>query len=245
MADDLAALPPYRRIAAQIRARIERGELRPGDRVPSVREIMRTESVTTATATRVAAVLRADGFAQSIPGVGTIVAKPKRLTSGPDRLTILRATGSGFRGGERVEIVGAGLIQAPARVADALGVEEGSDVAKRSRVYRDDTGPIAHSTSWLPAEIAEFAPELLVPEPLPSMTFGLVEERTGRRAVRRRDVIALRPVPDELADEVGAPAGQLVLTMTNTYWDQDGNPTEYAEDFLGNGRELSAEYDLD
>ncbi|MGR6998786.1 GntR family transcriptional regulator [Yinghuangia aomiensis] len=70
-------LPPYQRIAAKIRARIEQGELQAGDRIPSVREIVATEGVSTATATRVAAVLRADGYAHSIPGVGTIVAIPK------------------------------------------------------------------------------------------------------------------------------------------------------------------------
>jgi hypothetical protein len=33
--------------------------------------------------------------------------------------------------------------------------------------------------------------------------------------------------------------------MTNRYWDQNGEVTEYALDFLGAGRELSAEYALD
>lgn len=49
--------------------------------------------------------------------------------------------------------------------------------------------------SWLPGELAESAPELAVPEKLPKMTFGLIEDRTGRRAVRRRDVVCVQPVP--------------------------------------------------
>jgi GntR family transcriptional regulator len=32
--------------------------------------------------------------------------------------------------------------------------------------------------------------------------------------------------------------------MTNQYWDQNGDPIEYALDFLGAGRELSAEYNI-
>lgn len=77
------------------------------------------------------------------------------------------------------------------------------------------------------------------------MTFGLVEERTGRRAVRRRDVVAIQPVPEDAAPllriEVGCPA----LTMTNNYLDQNGDATEYVVDFLASDRELSAEYNLD
>jgi DNA-binding GntR family transcriptional regulator len=245
MVENPRAMAPYRRIAAQIRARIEAGELQPGDRIPSVREIVRTEGVSTATATRVAAVLRADGYAQSVPGVGTVVTKPRKLTSGSDRLTILRANGSGFRPGERTEILGAELVPAPDRVADALGLEAGVSVVRRQRVYFDDQGVITLSTSWLAGHLAEAAPELLTAEPLSKMTFGLIEERTGRRASRRRDVVAIRPVPEEVAPRLEVEPGSPALTMTNLYWDQHGEPTEYAEDFLGDGRELTAEYDLD
>lgn len=239
------ALPPYRRIAAEIRARIDRGELRPGDRVPSVREIVELEGVSIGTATRVAAVLRADGYAESIPGVGTIVATPRRLTTGPDRLALLRATGTGFRSGEDVEILGAELITGPEHVTDALGLADGAEVVRRRRLYRDDDGVVTLSTSWLPGQLADVAPELLVAEALPKMTFGLVEERSGRRAVRRRDVVAVRPVPDDAASVMGVDPGTPALTMTNLYWDQHGAATEYAMDILGTGRELAAEYELD
>ncbi|OPC82799.1 GntR family transcriptional regulator [Embleya scabrispora] len=238
-------LPPYRRIAAEIRARIDRGELRPGDRVPSVREIVEAENVSIATATRVAAVLRADGYAESIPGVGTIVVTPRRLTTGPDRLALLRATGTGFRSGERVEILSAELVVGTGHATDALGLADGTEVVRRRRLYRDDEGVIALSTSWLPGQLAEAAPELLVAEPLPTMTFGLVEERSGRRATRRRDVVALRPIPEDAARIMGVEPETPALTMTNLYWDQHDNPTEYAMDILGAGRELSADYILD
>ncbi len=245
MAEDLQGLPPYRRIAAQIRAQIERGEIQPGERIPSVREIVRTENVSTATANRVAAVLRAEGYAKSIPGVGTIARLPNSMTTGPDRLQMLRATGSGYRPGESVEILGAELVPAPEEVADALGLSEAEEVIRRRRVYRDEQGVVAVSTSWLSGSLAPTAPELLTVDPLPKMTFGLIEERTGRRAVRRRDVVAIRPVPEEIAELLGVEAGSTALTMTNHYWDQHGEVTEYATDFLGNGRELSAEYSLE
>ncbi|MEU5267461.1 GntR family transcriptional regulator [Streptomyces hygroscopicus] len=245
MASNPQALPPYQRIAAQVRERIERGELQPGDRIPSVRDIMRAEGVSNATATRVAAVLRADGYAASVPGVGTIVTLPKKLTAGADRLQMLRAGGTGFRPGERTEILGAELVPAPEHVGDALGVEQGAPAVRRQRRYLDDQGVVALSTSWLAGDLAEAAPELLVAEPLPKMTFGLIEERTGRRAVRRRDTVTIRRVPDEEAPLLEAEAGTLALVMTNHYWDQNGEVTEYAVDFLGVGRDLSADYDLE
>lgn len=239
------ALPPYQRIAAQIKGQIERGEIHPGDRIPSVRDIIRDEGVSVATATRVAAVLRAEGYAETIAGIGTVARMPSKTTTGPDRLQLQRTTGTGFRPGERVEIVSADLVPASEEVADALSVEEGTSVVQRRRRYLDEDGVIALSTSWLPGELAEAAPELTSTGPLPKMTFGLIEDRTGRRAVKRRDVVSVRPVPDDVAPLLGVEPGSLALTMANTYWDQHGQVTEYARDFMGAARELAADYDLE
>ncbi|MGR6998785.1 UTRA domain-containing protein [Yinghuangia aomiensis] len=170
---------------------------------------------------------------------------PQKLTSGPGRLALLRATGSGFKTGEHVEILDAGLTAAPKDVADALGLEEGAEAIRRRRIYRDDLGVVTLSTSWLPGALAEAAPELAIPEPMPLMTFGMVEQRTGRRAVRRRDVIAVRPVLEDVASLMGVTPGAPMLTMVNLYWDQHGDATEYAVDILADGRELSADYALE
>ncbi|MET7431986.1 GntR family transcriptional regulator [Streptomyces flaveolus] len=245
MSEVSAPLPPYKRIAAKIKAQIESGELQPGDPIPSAREIMRAEGVSSATAARVAPTLRAEGYAVTTVGVGTVAAKPKKLTAGADRLSLLRAGSSGINDNERVEIVGAELEPATQEVADALGVEAGAEVIRRRRRYIDDAGVVTVSTTWIAGQLAELAPELLVAEPLPKMTFGLIEERTGRRASRRRDTVALRPVPEEIAGLLETEPGTVVLTMTNHYWDQEGEPTEYAVDYLGVGRDLSSEYDLD
>ncbi|UQU61447.1 TetR/AcrR family transcriptional regulator C-terminal domain-containing protein [Couchioplanes caeruleus] len=67
---------PYRRIVAEVRRRIEAGELRPGDRVPSARAITREWGVAIATATKAHAALREEGLTVSRPGVGTVVAGP-------------------------------------------------------------------------------------------------------------------------------------------------------------------------
>ncbi|MCX5396667.1 TetR/AcrR family transcriptional regulator C-terminal domain-containing protein [Streptomyces sp. NBC_00102] len=65
--------PPYRRIAAVLRRRIESGELGPGDRIPSTREIARQWGVAMATATKVIAELRHEGLVRPVSGVGTVV----------------------------------------------------------------------------------------------------------------------------------------------------------------------------
>ncbi|WP_438484754.1 TetR/AcrR family transcriptional regulator C-terminal domain-containing protein [Streptomyces sp. S186] len=67
------SVPRYRQIVAELRQRIEAGELKPGARMPSTREITRQWGVAMATATKVVTELRRDGLVRAVPGVGTVV----------------------------------------------------------------------------------------------------------------------------------------------------------------------------
>jgi DNA-binding transcriptional regulator YhcF (GntR family) len=87
------AVPPYRRIAGEIAARIAAGELMPGDRIASTRALTAEYGVAMATATKVLATLREQGLARVLPGVGTVVAERARpYDAGPDRDRVIRAS---------------------------------------------------------------------------------------------------------------------------------------------------------
>ena len=76
-------VPRYRQISDQLRHRIVTGQLRPGDRVPSTRQITEEWSVAIATASRVLATLREQGLVQAVPGIGTIVLPQVRAAHPP------------------------------------------------------------------------------------------------------------------------------------------------------------------
>jgi AcrR family transcriptional regulator len=61
------------RVVAELRARIRSGALRPGQPVPSAREIVREWNVAIATAHKALATLRKEGLVRVEPGIGTIV----------------------------------------------------------------------------------------------------------------------------------------------------------------------------
>lgn len=80
----------YGQIVAELRQRIEAGELAPGDRVPSTRDITRQWGVAMATATKVLTELRREGLVRAVPGVGTVVdagGRPARATAPSARKT--------------------------------------------------------------------------------------------------------------------------------------------------------------
>jgi AcrR family transcriptional regulator len=116
--------PPYVRIVADLRRRIETGDLVPGDRVPSTRELVRTWGVAMATATKALGVLRQEGLVRAVPGSGTVVAdRPApghravpAPSAGPDPAGLRRRTGP-----DQAVTVDR-VVRAAIAIADAEGV---------------------------------------------------------------------------------------------------------------------------
>lgn len=67
-------VPRYSQIVDELRGRIESGALKPGDRIPSTRNIVQHWDVAMATATKVITQLRNEGLVSTTPGAGTVVA---------------------------------------------------------------------------------------------------------------------------------------------------------------------------
>ena len=95
-----------------IRARIDAGELAPGERVPSTRGIVAEFGVAMATASKALAALRRDGVVRVVPGVGTVVAG-----SGAPAPSRAR------REAAEPELGAAAIVRAAIRIADAEGID--------------------------------------------------------------------------------------------------------------------------
>lgn len=65
--------PPYMKIVDALRDRIAAGELRPGDRVPSTRQVAKDWGVALATAAKALTTLRLEGLVRTEPRFGTVV----------------------------------------------------------------------------------------------------------------------------------------------------------------------------
>ncbi|WP_234359305.1 TetR/AcrR family transcriptional regulator C-terminal domain-containing protein [Plantactinospora sp. BC1] len=114
---------PYLRIVDEIRRRIAAAELRPGDQVPSARQISQEWGVAIATATKVHAALRQLGLTEARPGIGTVVASAPKPARVPADERARRPRGPARPRGEgelsRERIVGVAIA-----VADADGLAE-------------------------------------------------------------------------------------------------------------------------
>jgi AcrR family transcriptional regulator len=126
----MAEEAPYRRIAAEIRERIARGDLGPGDRIPSTREITRDWGVAMATATKVISTLRDAGLVETRSGAGSVVVE----RSGPGVDTVVEhgipAAAGGFHGSTTPRLRRSGdteltrerVVRSAITIADAEGL---------------------------------------------------------------------------------------------------------------------------
>lgn len=71
--DPLSPVPRYLQLAAIMRGKIQREELRPGDRLPSQITLVQTYGVARMTAQRALGVLVEEGIAVVVPGMGAYV----------------------------------------------------------------------------------------------------------------------------------------------------------------------------
>jgi DNA-binding transcriptional regulator YhcF (GntR family) len=102
---------PFQRIVAELRRRIDEGELKPGDRLPSTRALAAEWGVALATAARALTELRQAGVVRSQSRVGSIVAPPGRPRRVPPETELTRA-----------RVVRAGVELADAEGLDALSM---------------------------------------------------------------------------------------------------------------------------
>lgn len=236
---------PYAQIAQSIRDQIHSGALRPGDAVPSVRDLSSSWKVSRATADKALSALRSEGLVEAVPGVGTRVrTQVPTVQDGGTRVRRMLSVGRATREGERSEILGSELATAPADVADALRIDPGAPVVRRQRRFLDDSGVAAVSTSWLPGALADAVPALLRTERVPGGTIGAVREATGRQPGPVTCSATARLVTGQEAELLGLEMPQAVLVMTTSVCDEDGRPMEYGVDLIRPGLTWSTGYDM-
>lgn len=116
------AVPRYSQIVGELRQRIETGELAPGDRVPSTREITKQWGVAMATATKVLTELRQEGMVRAVPGVGTVVAAPSRPVRAARPAAASRPGGPSDASSGQAALTLGRIVGAAVAVADTEGL---------------------------------------------------------------------------------------------------------------------------
>src|SRR5882757_2886297 len=134
--------PKYLQIAHYIRDQILRGDLRPGDEVPSERQLAASWNVSRPTAARSLEALSHQGLVEKRQGSGTYVRGLAVNRRARELYGRAKQTGKIYTAGEYAVITSAGWLEAPDYVAEALSLAPGARAVHRRRVTKNESGPI-------------------------------------------------------------------------------------------------------
>ncbi|SEU46084.1 GntR family transcriptional regulator [Nonomuraea wenchangensis] len=223
--------PKYQQIAEALRRDIQEGRYQPGERLPAETALAERFKVSLPTIRQAVGVLRSQGIVESKHGIGTFVRQDHRLERRSRcRYGRARSDGKLLTSHLRHDIVFAGTEQAPARIAEAMGISEGTEVITRRRVlYDKETNtPEEIGASYIPADIAR-GTFLEKRDVVPKALFLCVEDLSGKRYHHARDQwIARSATPEEIVT-LGLPQGGHVMHVIHTARAEDDTVLEVSE----------------
>lgn len=211
-----------REIADDLEKRIASGELRPGEALPSERQIREQYRTTKATAGKAISLLLADGLARSEFGRGTYVQDIPKVT----RVRRVPPLDGGLAVGiadeirssglePRTELVQSGIVDPPEGVACSLELSNGGRTLMRKQHAYAGERPVQIMSSYIPESVAGET--------------GLTESATavpGHQVARVREDIEWRRPTSEEADFLMISQAQHVLEVTCLARDAAGRPLE-------------------
>ncbi|MFI0709622.1 GntR family transcriptional regulator [Streptomyces inhibens] len=219
----------YLQIAYHIRDQILRGDLRPGDEVPSERQLAADWGVSRPTAARSLETLRHQGLVDKRQGSGTYVRGLAVNRRGREVYGRAKRTGKIHTPGEYAVITSAGWLEAPDYVAESLNLAVGARAVHRRRVTKNDSGPITVSTSWFGPDVGDRAPKLRDPEWIQEGTLMYVENMTGRQGSYAEDRMCARLATEDEAAGLELAPGSAVLIVHHVVHDMKDHPLEFVE----------------
>lgn len=226
--DRSTPIPYYVQLKEALRTPIEQGVWQPGDQIPGEPELCHLFDVSRTVVRQALNELRVEGLITRIKGKGTFVAEPKISESLVQRLT-------GFhqdmvdRGHRPVtKVLSRQVAPANAKVAEHLGLEQGTLVIDIERLRFVQDEPIALVTTYLPYALC---PELAQADLSNQSLYAFLEKECGLVIARGRRVIEAVPASEYEAHHLQVKKGAPLILLDSVSYLADGTPLEYYRAF--------------
>jgi GntR family transcriptional regulator len=235
--------PKYAQVIEELRRRIESGEYPPGSLLPSEHQLSDEFQIARPTVVRALRVLRQDGWIETQQGKGSFVRGRPALAGLESQRTGEQALNRD-ESREPGEVIEAGLVVPPARVAALLGAAGDGKVLARRLVVRQDGGASELVTWWVPTGLGE-GTDLAKAEPLHGGVRGHLSRRKGIRIDHVVEQVTARHPTSQETKLLGVGRSAAMLAMYVAARDAAGEPVLVLEVVMpGDRHELEDAYQI-
>jgi GntR family transcriptional regulator len=220
-----SSVPIYSQVERIVMDMIDSGQLTPGDRAPSERQIAEQLSISRMTVRAAVSRLVTDGYLYSVPGKGTFVSTSKlrqdllELTSFTEDM--LRR---GLQPGARLLEISV-ISEAPARAYKELSLQEGEDLVCIYRLRTADAEPMCLETSYLPSAQVPW----ILTENLEDGSLYEALQRHGIELAKAEEHLEATLVREAESELLTVPLGCPALLVERTTYTVQDEPIEYVK----------------
>jgi GntR family transcriptional regulator len=222
--------PAYKRIQGAIRRRIDAGHLKPGNMVPSERELARTHQVSLMTARHALTELARDGIVERRRGAGTFVAPPRvqfnKLLGYNEQMASLGLTAHS-------RIVTSTVVSRESEIAARLGLAPTARIVRLERVRLAQNEPVALEAAYWSED--EF-PDLLRSTLDGMSLFSALEHDCSVALAYADEEIDATDADQRMAELLRVGKGAPLLRIRQLIFSATGKATVFVTGFYRSGR---------
>ena len=226
-------MPVYYQLADDLKQKIESGELRTGDAVPSESQLVSDYGISRVTVRRGLAILLEAGLIETVRGIGNFVAKPKL-----NQVTLTFQDNDSLQENKHsYKLLEVKRISADATTAVKLGVLEGTKVFMIKRLINDDHGPIGLDMKYLPY----IKGKPMLENEIEYADFPAIVAKHTNITIHKIEMgISATPLSVEQAEILKTVAGHPALSVHRAFYAKDGKTLGYSKTiYRGEAFELS------
>lgn len=229
---ELGPVPLHHQVYLDLAAALDAGEWKPGDQVPTERDLAERYGCSLITVRRALGELVREQRLERTRGRGTFVLHPRIDRDMEAHLSFTEEMQ--LRGMEpSTRVIGSRPQSASVAVAAALGLEPGSPILYLERLRSADGEPLLLEQVHLPAE--RF-PGLLASDLEGGSLYDLLADRYGTRVAKARELLEPILLPAREARLLGRKRGAPALLIEGIAATADGTPVEFGRTYVRGDR---------
>ncbi|KYO66170.1 GntR family transcriptional regulator [Thermovenabulum gondwanense] len=213
-------LPVYLKIAADIREKILKGELRPGDAIYSEHELCREYNASRMTVRKGLAILLNEGYIYSIQGKGNYVKEPEH-----DKYVLYFNEIKSITGKvNNMKLLKADIIKPPVDICNLLQISESKNVVLIERLFYEDDEPVAYDKKFL----VYFKGMPIIEKELIFYTFPELVAKSFDVYTMKKELTIYAKMPDEfLKDKLKISELMPLMVVEQKLYNKDNRPVGF------------------